>query len=240
MSDNVKISVIVVSYNNISSIAYTLDSLLMQTYRNYEVIIIDADSDDGSKEVLQSYLNKFTDILYISEPDMGIYDGMNKGVDRASGDFVYFLNLGDRFCAPDTIERAVAELGEDDIYYGSVIIDGKEKKYPRQLSLLYFLCGCMVCHQAIFARKHTLVNLPFDIDIRICADRVWLTSQYRMGARIKRINVPIAEYDHTGISSDYEKYKVDSLKAAEKTFGKFGVRFIQLKRICGKLLGRRH
>lgn len=107
-----KLSIITINYNNAEGLRKTLASVVAQTYRDIEHIVIDGGSTDGSVEIIKDYVNQciMYDVLWVSETDNGIYDAMNKGVKRATGDYVWILNSGDVVAAADTIERMVALL----------------------------------------------------------------------------------------------------------------------------------
>lgn len=110
-----KVSVITVVYNDAKHIAQTIESVLSQTYPNIEYIIIDGNSSDGTKEIIQNYIDKKPSYFnhsisnFISEKDEGIYDAMNKGVDLATGEWCNFMNSGDRFYQNTTIQECFKE-----------------------------------------------------------------------------------------------------------------------------------
>lgn len=235
-------SIITVSYNNKEHINKTLKSLLMQTYDDYELIIVDAKSTDGSKEEFELWKQKFKNYVFISEPDEGIYDAMNKGVKKSTGEYIYFLNLGDLFFNNDVLAK-VAEyinLRRMDFYYGDIVWGQDIKKQPSYLSFFYFLNEHMICHQSVFAKKVLLESLPFDLTFKVCADRDWMIRSLRAGASYKKMNIIIACYNTDGLSSNYKNYDIDSLNATEKNFGICGVWFVKIKRLIGKLIGKKH
>ena len=120
-----KISIITVNLNNAAGLKATLDSIAKQTCHEFEHIIIDGGSNDGSVEIIREYesiiSNRKSIILkWVSEPDKGIYDGMNKGVSKASGEYVYFLNSGDTLATKDTIQEMIDALDGSDFVIGRV------------------------------------------------------------------------------------------------------------------------
>lgn len=232
-------TIIVVSYNNKDLIGRTLNSLLNQNFKEYELVVIDGGSSDGSLDEFNNYKLLFPNFYLISEPDDGIYDAMNKGVKYASGDYIYFLNLGDAFFNNDVLLNVSQIIKKNymyAIYYGNIVWGEQVINYPRKLSMIYFLFERMVCHQAIFASKSYLLNYPFDITLRLCADRDWLTRIIREGALYKKIDIIIAKYDINGASSNYNRYNVDSIRAIRKSFGVLGVIIVKVKRFFGKIL----
>lgn len=235
-------SIITVSFNNKEYIAKTLRSLLMQTYDDYELIIVDANSNDGSIEEFELWKQKLKKCLFISEPDKGIYDAMNKGVKKSTGEYIYFLNLGDLFFNNDVLAKVAEYINSKkmDFYYGDIVWGQHIKKQPSYLSFLYFLNEHMICHQSVFSKKILLERFPFDLTFKVCADRDWMIRSLRAGASYRKMNIVIAYYNIDGLSSNYKNYDIDSLNATKKHFGIYGVCFVKIKRFIGKLIGKKH
>lgn len=138
-----KISIVTINYNNAEGLRRTLRSVAAQTYSNIEHIVIDGGSNDGSVDIIKEYVNQCVtyDVLWVSEKDKGIYDAMNKGVKKATGDYVWILNSGDAVAAPNVIERMVAVLDADsqeprvesreiDLLMGNIVrVRGNKKEY---------------------------------------------------------------------------------------------------------------
>ena len=172
-----KISIITVSFNEEKNIRRTIESVLNQTSCDFEYIICDGKSTDKTVEIAKEYENAFLKkgICYIvnSEKDKGIYDGMNKGIDLATGDYIYFLNAGDWFYSGDVIEKVVigAVMHEaPDVIYGDAA--GVER------GVINYICGddaklkehMSICHQALFASLALAKEKKFDLKYRIAAD----------------------------------------------------------------------
>ena len=102
-----KLSIITINYNNLAGLQRTIDSVVCQTWHDYEWIIIDGGSSDGSKELIEQYQEYIT--YWCSEPDKGIYNAMNKGIDHAHGDYLIFMNSGDAFASKKCIRKSVRE-----------------------------------------------------------------------------------------------------------------------------------
>jgi len=171
------ISVITVVYNGAEHIGRTIESVIAQTYKQIEYIIIEGKSSDNTLEVIAGF--KGVDRL-ISEPDSGLYDAMNKGLKVATGDYVWFLNSGDQIYAPDTVEKLVAGLDgfPDIIYGGTMIIDEKQNeigdrrlKPPDRLSWKSFRQGMVVCHQSLLVKRELAPE--FNLDYRLSSDIDW-------------------------------------------------------------------
>lgn len=202
-----KISVITVCYNAQESIEETIISVINQSYKNIEYIIIDGNSSDNTTSIIERYIKEFTDIKFFSEKDEGIYDAMNKGVDNSSGDYILFLNSGDKFCDSKVIEKIFLkdDIKKYDVVWGNSMDVYKDKvierKYNSKINNAYFLKGNGICHQVIFAKKRTFIKNRFDLSYKICADKNWLVKCYRNHFKFKYIDISICFYDRNGISS---------------------------------------
>lgn len=158
-----KITVITVTYNSEHTVADTLASVLRQTYQDIEYLVVDGCSTDGTLAVVKSYEERFGGRMkWISEPDGGIYDAMNKGISMATGDVVGILNSDDYFTADDVVERFAGMFGDEhlDAVYGDVhfIKDGHPDKCVRYYSSALFRpfwlrFGFMPAHPSFYARK---------------------------------------------------------------------------------------
>lgn len=172
---NVKISVVTVVLNAARSIEKCVASVLGQTYDNIEYLVIDGGSTDGTLDILARYRDRI-DYL-VSEPDRGLYHAMNKGIQAATGDFVYFLNSDDTFCDEKVVADVVAAIHQNpsvDLVYGDVLMGSGDQltKRPQEPVLnRESLCRKGFCHQALFARRETLLRTGgFSDEYRIVAD----------------------------------------------------------------------
>ncbi|MDY0296425.1 MAG: glycosyltransferase family 2 protein [Acidobacteriota bacterium] len=164
------VTVITVVRNERLALADTLAGIWDQSYANLELVVVDGASNDGTSDYLKSVEDRID--LWISEPDNGIFDAMNKGVRLASGDWVIFLNAGDAFYLPVTVEKVIrripphAELVYGDTYFLGGDFSGNVPAWP-----LTQLWKTMVfTHQSLFTRRDYLLSHPFDLRYRICAD----------------------------------------------------------------------
>lgn len=176
---HVRISIITVCYNAATTIASTLRSVTAQTYPHIEHIVIDGASTDSTLELVKQLAP--TAQLY-SEPDRGIYDAMNKGLDRATGDYLWYMNAGDALPSADTVERLVAATCATqlpDIIYGDTrLVDSEGRdlglrrlRPPRELNWRSFERGMLVCHQAILVKRSLAPK--YDLRYRFSADVDW-------------------------------------------------------------------
>lgn len=193
------ISIITVSYNAVSTIEDTILSVINQTYHHIEYIIIDGLSTDGTVDIIKKYESQIA--YWVSEPDRGIYDAMNKGLKIASGDFVYFLGADDLLFSRDTIAIVANRINErNSVYYGDsyftdirVIYMGKFNKYLLALH--------NICHQAIFYPRNVYSSKFYDEEFPIYADYVY---NLELFCRVKYVYVDetISIFNSKGISKD--------------------------------------
>ena len=193
MSNPVLVTVVTVCRNVKSSLEKTMNSLLHQSYAHIDYVIIDGASTDGTPEML----GKTEDIRWISEPDKGIYDAMNKGIRMAEGEWVIFMNAGDVFASDDTLSKVFSVERDADVIYGDVIKGDNIKKAepPHNGHRMYF------CHQSAFVRTSCLKEFPFDIQHRMSADFKQMKQLYLAGKTFMQLDFPIAVFDTSGVSN---------------------------------------
>jgi glycosyltransferase involved in cell wall biosynthesis len=164
--NNPKISIITVVFNGVDVIESTILSVINQSYKNIEYIVIDGKSNDGTVEILDRYKSKIS--YYISEPDKGIYDAMNKGVAVATGDWVFFLGAGDILL--NSLHQITALFKNTKIiYYGNVYRNDLNQIYDGRFSG-FKLAIVNICHQCIFYPVAILKKYKYNTKYRIQAD----------------------------------------------------------------------
>lgn len=193
-----RISIVTVSYNNLGGLKKTAKSVLAQSSSCYEWIVIDGGSTDGSKEFLSS-LDRQPD-YWVSEPDEGIYDAMNKGIRVAKGGYVLALNAGDVFRSSDTLERVLdCGLGADVVYGDWVRLypDHEEfKKAPAVLPPFFFFQEHgNICHQAMFVRTSLLKESPFDTRYKVLADWAKWRELMLAGCSFEYVPVTVCNFE---------------------------------------------
>lgn len=155
-----KLSIITIAYNCANDLEGTMASVFEQTFNDIEYVIVDGGSSDGSVAIIKKYKQNID--KWVSEPDKGIYDAMNKGLKMATGDYVLFLNAGDKLSGSDTLNQIpFSKFPKADIFYGetvSVDENGNElglrpKKLPHNLNWKHFKNGMVVCHQSILVKR---------------------------------------------------------------------------------------
>lgn len=201
-------SVITVTYNAGSSLKPTLESVASQTCGLYEHLIIDGASTDGTTETAQLFQNRRKRVF--SSPDKGIYDAMNKGLAEASGDYVIFLNAGDTFHSPDTLQT-IADIIMDNDYPGVVygqtdLVDSQRRRVgerhlsaPDNLTLDSFADGMVVCHQAFVALRQITSN--YDLRYRFSADYEWCIRVLQHSRRNVPVGKVIVDYLNEGMTT---------------------------------------
>ncbi len=195
-----KISVITVCRNEAATIRKTLDSIVCQTFRDYELIVVDGGSTDGTKEIIEEYASKID--WWISEPDGGIYNAMNKGVAHACGDYVIFMNGGDCFHAATTMQDVVDRGMTADIIEGYAL-NGVSHSRLREPSadIVDRLLTDGISHQSTFTRRELLERNHFDERYKIVADwKLWLQTLVRDRNTYQFVGVDVADIDMTGVT----------------------------------------
>lgn len=214
------LSIITINFNNLDGLRKTVDSVLHQSFIDYEWIVIDGGSTDGSKELLEQNQEHFA--YWCSEPDKGIYNAINKGIAHAKGDYIQFLNSGDWLYGSNTLEKAFTQIdGQFDIYYGDMIQvnDGGRLNpisYPDELGFLFFPYN-NICHQATFYRRTLFDNNPYDESFSIVSDWAMNLKLLFEGRTFKHLDQIIVYYDNQGKSSAADhKHHIERIAAFDK------------------------
>ena len=195
------LTVITVVRNGGEQIEQTIASVLEQTYSNIEYIVIDGASTDGTIDTLNKYDHQLA--CWISEPDRGLYDAMNKGIDLATGDYINFMNTGDVFYRPDTVESVIKSLNEnDDLIYGHcrMIYDQHFSVVWKTGRVADLWKGMIFRHQSLFAKASICKKLHFDTTFKIGADFAFIFSCFQGGYRFRSIDMVISTITLGGLS----------------------------------------
>lgn len=218
-----KLSIITINYNNRDGLQKTIDSVVKQTWRDFEWIIIDGGSTDGSKELIEQYQDNFA--FWCSEPDKGIYNAMNKGVTYARGEYVNFMNSGDCFHDADVLQKIFEQDIYADILIGKTLLVGNNEIVNKQVEILgkIDLCGMLIGfnHQGMFAKLELLRKHPFDESLKIVSDwKFWWQTIVFDNCSIIYLKVLIADYDTTGISfsEKYNQLKIEERELVLRSF----------------------
>ena len=246
-------SIITVTYNAEQWLERTILSVLSQSYPHIEYILIDGASTDGTLEIANRYASGITCLL--SEPDKGLYDAMNKGLHKATGDYVWFLNAGDTLPTADTIYRMVKRLDKRGIYpdvlYGEtnlVDADGcslgaRRLKAPKKLTWKSFRMGMLVCHQSFLVKRELAPD--YDLNYRLVADYDWCLRCLKRSNTIHHTHMILSNFLEAGMSTVNRKASLkERYEIMCRYYGKlpvivlhgwFAVRFYFAKWVKGRV-----
>jgi len=220
-----KISIITVNYNDASGLERTIRSVRALSFKDKEFIIIDGASKDGSVDIILR--NKDIITKWVSEPDSGIYNAMNKGIRMATGDYCIFMNSGDAFYNGKVLQEVQKFLRTGkDIYNGNAfyISDGKiawYRKCHKDNSELYFYQSS-ICHQATFIKTSLMKSLMYDENLRMVSDwKFWVEAISRNHASYEAINVDICCFDWGGVTTtQHDRGVMERNKVLEELYTK--------------------
>lgn len=218
-----KLSIITINYNNRGGLERTAKSIVDQSFRDFEWIVVDGGSDDGSTDILKQYASYIT--WSVSEPDGGIYEAMNKGLERAKGEYVQFLNSGDSFIDESVLEKVFANEKLADVNYGDqwCILDGsiiEKRTYPDNIDIIYLFRNPLG-HQASFIRTSLAKKHPYRQKYSISADRAFFFELYLSEASFHHLPFPIVFFDTGGIGSSnntFEQRRIQLQQIKEDLF----------------------
>lgn len=195
--DKSLISIITVSYNAASIIEATMLSVINQTYQNVEYVIIDGGSSDDTLDIIKRYEDKISS--WISEPDRGVYDAMNKGIEKATGEWILFLNCGDSFYTNTVLSEMMEclKITNADVVYGDTVcmFSEKIKKRINGLSIESIREKMPFCHQSCFMLTRIAKKNLFDLGYKVCADYNQFYNLYTKGNRFEHVSNIIACYN---------------------------------------------
>lgn len=204
-----KISIITINYNIREGLARTLASVAEQTCRDFEYIIIDGGSTDGSVEEIQHHAAIID--YWVSEPDGGIYNAMNKGIAKAQGDYCLFLNSSDTLYSPDIIAKVVPLLDGTDFCAGDIcfLYEKPEVKVVPDEITAYYMFHSILFHQSTFIRTALLKAEPYSENYRIVSDwEQMLREIVFCNATYKHLPLIVANFDTAGMSLSPENDKL--------------------------------
>ncbi len=224
-NNGIKVSIITVNLNDAHGLKDTLASVAAQTMaEGWEQIVIDGGSTDGSREEIEKHKSQLAHS--VSEPDGGIYQGMNKGVAAAKGEYCLFLNAGDTLASPTTLQEVFPLItGEADYYVGNILRVGRKCRLvesPRELTAAY-LAQRSLPHQAMFIRTSLLRHRPYQAQYSIVADweqQVWEILLHN--ASYRHLDVVIARFCANGVSNTQrEKSERERLQIRDAYFSRY-------------------
>ena len=225
------ISIITINYNNKPGLLKTIESVINQQFSDYEFIIIDGLSTDGSKEIIEQYKNKLS--YWVSEKDSGVYDAMNKGIKQAKGKYLFFLNSGDCLVDQNVLTSIAAQMSNTnyDIVYGDTIYSNNIIRYESKLSL-YYLLNMGMCHQVQFIKKdlfekYGYYNPKYKITADHCQLMLFLA---KYNATYFHVDIVISDIEPGGISDRFiEQNRKERQAFLKKEFSMLATDYAVLK-----------
>ena len=196
-----KLSVITINYNNCDGLRKTIESVVNQTCTDFEYIIIDGGSTDGSVDLIKEYAGRID--YWVSERDRGCYHAMNKGAKIAQGEYVIFMNSGDSFYTNDVVDAFVQGNPTEDVLCGDMFLSlGCVNYVPTELTFRYFYEGNLP-HQACFIKTSLQKKYPYNENLKIVSDyEFFLRILILDNGTFRKINKIISYFDFNGISSE--------------------------------------
>ncbi|MGM9861993.1 MAG: glycosyltransferase family 2 protein [Muribaculaceae bacterium] len=222
-------TIITVTYNAAATVQRTLDSVAEQSCSLYEHLIIDGASTDGTLDIVREAMQRNPLISLLSEPDKGLYDAMNKGIGLAKGDYLIFLNAGDKLHSPDTLQSIADTILDNDypgIVYGQTdIVDNNGTfispspiRTPKKLTAGSFIYGMSVRHQSMFvARK---IACEYDLKYHICSDFDWAIRCIKRADSTRYADCIVCDFLGGGISNiNAKQCKLETFAIMRKYYG---------------------
>lgn len=208
------LSIITINRNNASGLRKTMQSVLDQSFKDFEYVVVDGASTDGSFEVIREYADSFGDRLtWVSEPDNGLYNAMNKGIAMSSGEYIQILNSGDMVKDSNVLDKAICALRENEfpnILYGNMLKafpDGrliKDKCFAGQEITMFGMYSGTLNHDPVFIKRALFSKYgPYDEELRICSDWEWYLKAIVFGGETPKYkDFDVTVFDMTGISEN--------------------------------------
>ena len=198
-----KLSIITICYNSCEDLRKTFDSVFSQTCKEFEYIVIDGGSTDGSADLIKANADKID--YWVSEPDKGIYNAMNKGVAHAHGEYCLFLNGGDTLYEKESIEKILPQLTGEKIVYARVKKGDKISKYIPEMSFIE-LCYPGVCHQGFFINTELMRKIPYDESLKLVSDWKFLLEALIVNnVSYKGVDMVVCNFDMGGASTSNQE-----------------------------------
>ncbi len=200
-----RLSIITINYNNLEGLKKTFKSVVNQTFADYEWIVIDGGSTDGSKEFIEANQDRFA--YWVSEPDRGIYHAMNKGIRQAHGEYISFMNSGDYYAYKSTLANVIGSNREADILFGYMINEKMRNVYSTDAMTnnipWFHLCSTSIPHQSAVIRRSLFDRVGmYDESFKVTGDcKFFLNAILNHRASYEFIPTVVAIFEDGGISS---------------------------------------
>jgi glycosyltransferase involved in cell wall biosynthesis len=222
------LSIITINLNNAEGLEKTIASVVSQTYKNFEFIIIDGSSKDNSLDIINRYKEQIN--FWVSENDNGIYQAMNKGINIAKGSYLLFLNSGDILNGKYALETFINDKNcNGDIIYGNYKFDKGEKKYPENLTPLHFFKSSLP-HQSSLIKKELFSSFGlYNEDFKIVSDKAFFIKCFLSNnVQFSYVDFALSIADLSGISNtNFELVKKENDLILKKYFDSFYKDYVQ-------------
>ncbi len=225
------LSIITINYNNREGLQKTMESVFNQTYMQYEYIVIDGGSSDGSIKIIEHFKSKLA--YWISEPDTGIFNAMNKGIAQAKGEYLLFLNSGDCLTSATALDEFINHKNfQGDIIYGDYQFETGGKVYPEHLTPYYFMKSSLPHQSTMFHKRVFELMGGYDESYKMVSDRAfYLKCFLSRKFTFKHISFALTLFDLNGLSNNAE-YKNKKFVEDEHMFQElYGVYYEDMKAI---------
>jgi len=226
------VSIITINLNNAFGLELTIKSVISQVSDDYEYLIIDGGSQDDSLDIIKNYST--SNLFWLSEPDRGVYDAMNKGISKSRGSYLLFLNSGDSFLNENSLQILLDNSKGEDLIYGDLIVknDGEDylKSYPEKLNIRYFFRESLP-HPATLISRNCLLRLGmYDISLRLVSDwKFFFLAVVKENVSYKHVPFPISVFPFDGMSSQDKFNELQQLERNLVINKHFGVYFFWYK-----------
>lgn len=213
-----KVSIIIPCFNSAATIEKTLQSIAEQSYKNFEVIVVDGESQDNTLALVKQYSGLVN--LVISEEDTGIYDAMNKGIDNARGSYVIFLGSDDTFYSTESLSQMAAHLTENKVYYGQSYFLKRKKNYDGRFHP-FKLALRNICHQAIFYPLPLLKKYRFSLKYPLLADYHLNLTLAKDKIKFEYVDIIVTNFNDAGASGSFKDhaFEKDKLRLVKESLG---------------------
>lgn len=238
-----KLSIVTINYNNDIGLEKTIKSVINQTYKNFDYLVIDGGSSDTSKEIISKYASNIN--YWVSEKDKGIYNAMNKGISASKSEYILFINSGDVLNDNMVIEKAIQNLNEDfdfvtgNLFYNNNGINNMLSVPPDELSFTYFIYNSLPHPATFFKRELFFKHFLYNEDLKIIADwEFFIYCICKMNCSYKHIDLIISNFDDTGVSSNLnnvEKIQNERKIVFDKHFAMFKSEIKIIEEYYGKV-----
>lgn len=238
MSKDPLISIITVNLNDLKGLQRTMKSIFRQTWQDFEYIIIDGGSTDGSEDYLEKYAEKVD--YWVSEKDSGIYNAMNKGIKKASGEYLLFLNSGDELYTSNVLKENYKYIRDYDLIYFDIQMISKEKtyihRYPKKLAFEFFQRSALG-HPTTFINKDLFKTIGvYDESLKIVSDwKFFMTAVVKEKCSYKKIDKVLSKFYKDGISSLHKDFCDEERKKVLKSDFKMQLYIFQIKMFIYRL-----